>query len=325
MTLIRCALWLGVWVAAMTGCRGESDDDASIDVVGTVELPPPPPPPPALPQFADGVVLGVAPTPPMREASGLAAGRRNPGVLWTHNDGTSPRFIALSESGVWLGTFTLPEVAGFDFEDIAIGPGPTPGVSYVYLADIGTNTGARPFVTVYRIPEPLIDRSQPPVQTTLTGAVALEMSYSGRTSAPNAETLLVDPVTADLYLVTKSGQGTSGVYRNPFPQDPAVRAVMPLMATLTLGTEGVSRSRSATGGDISPAGDLIAIRTYTMAYLWQRPAGTDLWDAFSEPGLSIPLADEPLGEAIAFAADGQGYFTVSEGTSQPIYFFARME
>jgi hypothetical protein len=37
----------------------------------------------------------------------------------------------------------------------------------------------------------------------------------------------------------------------------------------------------------------------------------------------VPIADEPQGEAIAFTADGSGYFTTSEKRAQPLYFYAR--
>ena len=38
----------------------------------------------------------------------------------------------------------------------------------------------------------------------------------------------------------------------------------------------------------------------------------------------MPLRSEPAGEAIGFAADGSGYFTVSEGNYPPIYYFERL-
>ena len=80
----------------------------------------------------------------------------------------------------------------------------------------------------------------------------------------------------------------------------------------------------ATGGDISPDGDEILIRGYNNASLWPRLPGTNLWDAFSQSPVSVPLRSEPQGEAIGFDSDGWGYFTVSEGTYQPIYYFDRV-
>jgi hypothetical protein len=38
--------------------------------------------------FGDGVSWGTVSFNSLAEASGLTASRRNPGVLWTHNDGS---------------------------------------------------------------------------------------------------------------------------------------------------------------------------------------------------------------------------------------------
>jgi hypothetical protein len=40
-----------------------------------------------------------------------------------------------------------------DCEDIAVGPGPVKGKSYVYDGDIGDNDSKRKYITVYRIEE----------------------------------------------------------------------------------------------------------------------------------------------------------------------------
>ena len=46
---------------------------------------------------------------------------------------------------------------GFDWEDIAVGPGPEPGVSYVYIGDIGDNLRLRSTISLLRFPEPDLD------------------------------------------------------------------------------------------------------------------------------------------------------------------------
>ena len=47
--------------------------------------------------------------------------------------------------------------------------------------------------------------------------------------------------------------------------------------------------------------------------------------AFAVPPCRISLIAEPQGEALAFAADLAGYYTLSEGASQPLHFFRRVE
>ena len=94
----------------------------------------------------------------LKEASGLAASARNPGVLWTHNDGSQGKIYALATNGSLLATFDVNNVD--DLEDIAVGPGPTNGVSYLYIGDIGGSAGTngqRSSVKIIRVLEPPVD------------------------------------------------------------------------------------------------------------------------------------------------------------------------
>ena len=95
------------------------------------------------------------------------------------------------------------------------------------------------------------------------------------------------------------------------------------MTTLTFGAAPLPGNTTTTGGDISPAGDLIAIRTYSAAFAWRRVAGATIADALATPPCPIPLAKEGQGEALGFASDGGGYFTLSEGKFVPLSFYAR--
>ena len=88
-----------------------------------------------------------------------AAGSPLPGVIlvffWTHNDsGGGAWLYAFDRSGQSLGRWAVPGARANDWEDIAAGPGPKRGESYLYIGDIGDNNSRRPYVTVYRIPEP---------------------------------------------------------------------------------------------------------------------------------------------------------------------------
>src|SRR6185369_6870633 len=108
--------------------------------------------------FASGTPWGTVAISALTEASGIAASRKNQSVLWTHNDGSRQKLFAIGLDGVLLSTFTLkPNVN--DVEDIAVGPGPLAGVSYLYVGDIGGSAGTgnvRPHVQILRIEEPLV-------------------------------------------------------------------------------------------------------------------------------------------------------------------------
>ena len=68
---------------------------------------------------------------------------------------------------------------------------------------------------------------------------------------------------------------------------------------------------------------MIIVKGYYNASLWKIEEDSQVWQAFSGPECSIPLLYEPQGEAICFNSNGCGYFTVSEGLNQPLYYFAR--
>ena len=80
-----------------------------------------------------------------------------------------------------------------------MGPGPVRGTSYLYIADIGQNSGARDAVTVYRVAEP-----DTPVATTgtLTGAAVISLRYPDQ--PVDAESMVVDPRAGDLPSSTSS-------------------------------------------------------------------------------------------------------------------------
>ena len=276
----------------------------------------------ACPRFSTGHVVGRVQDAELLELSGIAASRKNPGVLWVHNDSGNPeRLYALAIDGHLLGSFDVLGAGCVDWEDIAIGPGPQRKESYLYVADVGTNVMPRDVVVVYRVPEPSVKNDQPPAQAELAGTTAFELSYPDG-KAHDSETLMVDPLNADVYLVSKALVGPSEVYRAKAPLQ-AGRHALEHVVSLNLGRTTARGSGLATAGDISPAGDLIAIRTYTNAYAWIRPSGASIADALQSPPCEIPLANEPQGEAIGFAPNGQGYYTVSEGLSQPIRFFEK--
>ena len=272
----------------------------------------------ACPGFRAGVPVGNVSNPSVVEASGLAASRQNPGVLWAHNDsGNAAQLFAITDDGRTLATYLPTGIRNRDWEDLAIGPGPAAGVDYLFIGDIGDNRAARASITVYRIPEPVVSAGS---AIRLAGGVALEMVYPD--GAHNAEVLLSDPRTGDLYIVTKNrANGVSGIYRYPFPHAAGSAVTLEHVATHTF--PGNIGKRAATGGDISADGSEVMVRTYTTAYLWARGPGSTVAAAFAVPPCEISLIAEPQGEALAFAADLAGFYTLSEGTSQPLYFFRR--
>jgi hypothetical protein len=255
---------------------------------------------------------GSVADPGLTEISGLARSIRHVGVLWTHNDsGGDPALSAMAEDGADLGTFAVEGAAATDWEDLASGPGPDAGTSYLYAADIGDNDAERPSVTVYRVVEPAAAPSGE--DGTLRGATALELRYPD--GAADAEALLVDPVTGDLVIVTKSFSGNAQILRAPAA---ALDGGDP-MVLVTEGELSLGLLAAVTGGDVSPDGSIVLLRTYASVLAFPRPDGGSLVDALLGEACAAPQAQEPQGEAVAFTRAGDAYVTVSEGTHPPVH------
>jgi hypothetical protein len=262
-------------------------------------------------EFLPGQQAGVVRSNLIREASGIVASRQNPGVLWVHNDsGDEARVYAIDAKGDFLGTCNIRGAKARDWEDIAVGPGPDPNQHYLYIGDIGDNQAKYPDVTVYRAPEPKVEAARAFGTMTTEMADAIRLTYPD--GPRDAETLLVDPLTRDIYIISKR-ELFSKVYRAGFPQSTTEPTRMEAVAVMPWGF--------AVAGDVSPDGSRVIVRGMFNASIWMRPAGEPLWRAFSGKQLQLPLINEPQGEGICFDSEGLGYFTIGEMVHPPLHYF----
>lgn len=281
------------------------------------------PSPARCPRFSDGGRVGQVNDADIAEISGIAASRSNPGILWVHEDSGNPAdLIGLRPDGSVAGTYRLAGVTARDWEDIAVGPGPDPAGSYVYVGDIGDNKSDQATFHVVRVPEPKVDTARAATsRTELAGAVTLTGRYPD--GPHDAETLLSDPRTGDLFVLTKSERGRSGVYRWAAPQSPNDTVTVEAVATLDVNRLDGAIDRRLTAGDISPDGSEVLLRTYTNAWLWKRGAGESVPDALAGLPCPVPLQLERQGEAIGWDAAGDAYYSTTEGTAAPIMRYGR--
>jgi len=255
------------------------------------------------------------------ELSGLVASRRHPGMYWVHNDsGDNARIFAIDVQGRLLAEVELPNADATDIEDIALAQGQAGAPDLLYLADTGDNFQRRKKVQLYRVEEPTIPRGGPKLDLVRTAEV-LDVVYED--DAHDAETLLIDPRTADLFLVTKanllSREQWVGVYRIAHED---LTAKQPLIArkvaSIPLG--------HATAGDVAPDGSAILVRNYRGVMYWPRAEGDTIAQALGKPGCRLPVADgNRQGEAIGFTSDMRAYVTITEGGGSSIlrYPFSR--
>ena len=78
---------------------------------------------PTTTRFNNGTILGVVRDPKISEASGCAASRTHPALLYTLNDsGGKNEIYALATNGTLVATYDIKGSHNNDWEDIAIGP-----------------------------------------------------------------------------------------------------------------------------------------------------------------------------------------------------------
>jgi MYXO-CTERM domain-containing protein len=239
----------------------------------------------------------------INEASGLAASWTNPGILWVHNDsGDSPRIFALDHAGETVTVVNLADVTAPDWEDMAVGPcaedDPTP---CVYVADIGDNDAERNDVALLRFPEPDLGQN-PPDTLEVESVDRIEFTYAE--GPRDAETLLIHPVDARIFVVDKTAGDPSNLWRVQWEDDSTAQKV----ASTSTGEDFIFGNR-VTGGDFSPDGTEFSIRTYNYLYTY---CGEDPVAAFTEEPSSVIPVNLKQSEALTYARDGESIWTTTE-------------
>ena len=243
------------------------------------------------------------------ELSGLAASRRHPGIYWAHNDsGNAFVLHAIRETGAIVATFTILDATALDPEDIGVGPcARNERRSCIYIADTGDNLRSRSKAQIVRVIEPDVLRSGPLI------ARAFPFAYAD--GAHDAEALLVDPRTAELYVVTKSIMSLGDAYRVELSDGPQPgRAVHVASLSPTSGFDAL-----VTAGSVHPSGTRVLLRTYAGLWEIRLPGATSLADVLRSgvPQL-VPSLRLLQGEAVSYTADGMGYFLGGEGKDTPL-------
>ncbi|MGH7580636.1 MAG: hypothetical protein ACREM9_10725 [Gemmatimonadales bacterium] len=204
--------------------------------------------------------------PLLNESSGVAASRREPGILWTLNDSGNDSWIFATDTlGRDLGALKVTGAENRDWEAIALGPCGTRDC--LYIADTGDNTQNLRSARIYRIPEPPV-----PARGPRTARVkALEFRYPK--ASPDVEAIFV---TADgaIHLITKGSGRRPLVYRiDPEAWDRDDMATARANGRLPIDTG--SLGNRVTDAALSPSGERVAVRTYLAIYLFNlKPDGT---------------------------------------------------
>lgn len=271
--------------------------------------------------YGEPVVAGYIGSRLVNESSGLAESHCQQDVLWTHNDsGGGPFIYAIDPKGKLLGIWRVSGAQNVDWEDIASTR--ENGTCFLYIGDIGNNAENRETLAIYRVPEPAV-LSAPRVerkQDALKTDSAEEIKFRYPEGRYNAETLMVHPVSLDIYVITKRRASAAGVYK--ISQGQRSRSGKRDVIT----AESVSKVRVPaifggfiTGGDISPDGKRVVLCDYVSAYeltLDKKEAGFDsIWR--NEPDI-IETGPRMQGEAVTYSGDGTSILLTSEKIPTPL-------
>lgn len=237
----------------------------------------------------------------LSEVSGMVSD----GTSWYMvNDGGSQLEVFVLNKSCAVTRVITGSIDPYDVEDLARTRDGT-----LWLADTGDNNKQRETVALHKL--------TPDGRATL-----YRLTYPD--GQHDAEALLVDRAGVP-YVITKNVLGQSEVFRpdtelrSPGPTPLVKVAELALQGTDTQGGPvGATGSVLVTGGATSADGSVVALRTYTDAYLYAVPDG-DVAAALSGEPVRVPLPAEEQGEAIALAPNG-ALLSVSEGTNQRVRF-----
>lgn len=291
--------------------------------------------------------VGTLTDPGITEASGLAVSAVDPTIGYTHNDSGGPDTVyAFAIDGgtpiarIELDGLEVDGVEQVDWEDMATGPGPD-GSPWVYVADIGDNPSARPFIHLLGFPDPDLPAAADGQVITLDVGDHEVFVMAYEDGPRDAETLLVHPISGQVTIVTKTlprtgtgrlpvdpENGFSGIYTAPNPLQPVNlltrQADVDLRDIVSddIAAEKGAAAFWATAGDIAPDGSRVVIRTLFEAFEFPLDESGDVAAALNGPLLNVALPAVRQGESITYTADSTSLLAGSEGADSPLHLLA---
>jgi len=212
----------------------------------------------------------------------MVASHQFPEVLWAFaraSDG--PRLLAIGHDGVTIGEMALA-VPIDEIKNISAGVGDD-GSHYLYLLGHSeTETGGT--LSLLRLPEPDPSGGLSP------GIQRFDIELPS--SRGEVAALLVDPDTKDPLVFTSTATASS-LYRVSSDQNPGRALVADLVARTSIPLKPV------VDADISTDGSIIALRTPTDLWLWERESGESITEAISGEPCTTPTSGETIGAMVS--------------------------
>lgn len=266
--------------------------------------------------------VGTVTDPALNEASGLVASHLNPGLWWTIADSGNPAYLyGIHEDGTVADLFFVSGAANVDWEDLALAPCQE-SCACLYIADIGDSELSREESVIYRVSEPVLG------ETSRVTAASTPLRFVYEDGPHDSETLLVDPRTGGIYIITKELGGLAYVYQfTPSEQLPGEGTSgeddAPVYTALRVGELSLGQVEGqwqhTSGGAFAPDGSRFAFRTEQLFYEFGLRTDQSVPEALAQLPLILTLPYTVQGEGMGYSETAEALYINSEQVPSPIY------
>jgi hypothetical protein len=136
----------------------------------------------------------------------------------------------------------------------------------------------------------------------------------------DCETVMVDP-QGEVYIVSKERHGHGKVERLP---NSAWGSEEPVSVDSQVFLALNPPDNDVVGGDISPDGRDVLLKTYAAMYYWSVPDGNYTAALSTRQPRQVSYQLERQGESVAWAASGNGYYTLAEGKNASLFYYEKL-
>jgi len=256
------------------------------------------------PVLFDSLPVSFTLQPIVNEVSGIADSKANPGYIWGVEDsGNPPQLHLINHNGQVTKSIFIKGAANRDWEEVTVSG------SDLFIGETGDNAQVYGEYRFYRFGEPALQAD------TVRQYDIISFRYPD--GSHDAEAFLVDPATKDIYIWTKRDI-PSRLYRLAYPYSTSAMNAAEYL--------GAMPYTGIVGAALSPDSREIILKTYASVHYYKRGNGESIADAVHHGDATLPYRPEPQGEAVTFAQNNSGFFTLSErmgGPSVQLNFYKR--
>jgi len=247
-----------------------------------------------------------------------------PGIIFGLNDsGHDARIFAFDSTGQVRGTWTVVGARNRDWEAAALGPcRPSDSASTcLYIGDVGDNDGRKPYVSIYRVPEPQVG----PTPDSLLPVPGYRLDFRYADHPHDVEAMYVAMDGAVVLITKRRLRDANGQPRRALvfriaatAWDSSGMVTANLVDSLPI-VPGDAPGRQVSDAALSPDGRVLAVRTYSQVFFFAVDSTSGLPITGEAPTACTILGlDERQGEGVGWWWDGRRVVLTSEGRNAPL-------